>query len=691
MQSWNRNIEHVAPKIADDDIHWASDLLELPPAAFFGEDGSDPRQHIIKSMDSVDVAACPGSGKTTLLVAKLAIIARNWQCRTRGLCVLSHTNAARKEIESRLGNTTTGRRLLSYPHYVGTIHGFVNEFLAIPWLRSKGYPIKMIETGVCQRRRWKMLPYAIQTALEKNRHRPSVLSIKSPDFSVGDIRWGKGILGRNAPTYVQIQDACRQSTHEGYFCYDEMFMWAEDLLAEVPTVVQSLRGRFPILFIDEAQDNSEIQSAILHRVFLKGTSRVIRQRLGDGNQAIFDFNGAEEATTDRYPIAAIVKELPNSHRFGPDIARIADPLGLDPYPSGLKGQGPRTPLSSGLSRGCHTIFLFDGESVSKVLDAYAELLIETFSERELLCGTFTAVGQRHTHPSQEECKECLHDKCQKFPHHVGHYWPCYAPELTSREPRPHTFAQYVFAGIEKAKTSGEVYQAVEKISEGLLRLAGMAKSGMTMGRRMRNHQYVLQLLQQSAAARNCYKIMVVRFAVKQKLPTGETWGKRWRDVVRMIAEAIAGTSLSGQEVEQFLMWKDNFNGSTVGSDSLTGRNNVYMYPSEDPKVQIHVGSIHSIKGETHTGTLVLDTFWQGHGGRHNLELILPWLIGEKHGRSNVGKQQQYRLKTHYVGFTRPTHLLCLAMKRSSLHDGNGSLEQEKVQKLKSHGWNIREV
>src|SRR6266581_4100885 len=92
--------------ITDNDISWVSRLLRLPAAAFSGSDGSDPRQEVMKSLQSIDVAACPGSGKTTLLVAKLAILAEKWQYATRGICVMSHTNAARHEIESRLGNAT---------------------------------------------------------------------------------------------------------------------------------------------------------------------------------------------------------------------------------------------------------------------------------------------------------------------------------------------------------------------------------------------------------------------------------------------------------------------------------------------------------------------------------------------------------------------------------------------------------
>lgn len=149
--------------VTDEDISWAARLLDLSTSSFYGQDGEDSRQEVLKCMDRLDVAACPGSGKTTLLVAKLAIIARKWGYRTRGVCALSHTNVARHQIETRLGNTTVGRQLLSYPHFIGTIHGFVNEFLAMPWLQSLGHPIKMIDTETCEIRRWANLPTGLDT------------------------------------------------------------------------------------------------------------------------------------------------------------------------------------------------------------------------------------------------------------------------------------------------------------------------------------------------------------------------------------------------------------------------------------------------------------------------------------------------------------------------------------------------
>jgi len=141
----NDSVAFAAPEITDAAIPWVCGVLGLPATAFSGPDGQDPRLPVLKSLSTLDIEACPGSGKTTLLVAKLAILGGRWAEGRKGLCVLSHTNVARREIERSLGSTAEGQRLLSYPHFIGTIHGFVNEFLAIPWLRSNGYPIEMID------------------------------------------------------------------------------------------------------------------------------------------------------------------------------------------------------------------------------------------------------------------------------------------------------------------------------------------------------------------------------------------------------------------------------------------------------------------------------------------------------------------------------------------------------------------
>src|SRR5210317_869591 len=100
----------------------------------------EDRISVLESMGSIDVQACPGSGKTTLIATKLILLAKKWPFQHQGICVLSHTNVAKDEIIGRLERSKTieVQRLLSYPHFIGTIQEFVNRFLAMPYLRSKG-------------------------------------------------------------------------------------------------------------------------------------------------------------------------------------------------------------------------------------------------------------------------------------------------------------------------------------------------------------------------------------------------------------------------------------------------------------------------------------------------------------------------------------------------------------------------
>lgn len=414
---------------------------------------------------------------------------------------------------------------------------------------------------------------------------------------------------------------------------------------------------------------------MLYRIFLEGDAPAIRQRFGDPNQAVFNSVEEKGAATDVFP-GMTTKELPNSYRFGPNIAQLAGPLGVTQYDGGLIGLGPSMHRLSRQHEGRHTIFLFGDDGAGKILDAYAALLIETFSEPELVKGPFVAVGQVHKVKGDHQ-----------RPRHVGHYWPDYDPELSKAEPRPQTFMQYVFAGQGKADKIGEAYPAVEKIAEGILRLAGMAEENTALRRRRHSHRYVLQCLEKTPDVQASYKTLMSRLALRRKALRQKTWDNRCCALLRQIAETMADAPLSGEEADAFLNWEDEPGANGAPSTIPKRRDNIYRYSNDQGKVAIRVASIHSVKGETHTATLVLETFYHGH----NLKSLRPWLDGSEAGAESSKKRQADRLKLHYVAMTRPTHLLCLAMKRSTFENSGGKLDQERRRELEDHGWHVRPV
>ncbi|KPF71308.1 MAG: UvrD-helicase domain-containing protein [Blastomonas fulva] len=652
--------------IREQDVAWAAELMGLGPDGFAPVGDDDSRLRAMLNLDTIDFEACPGSGKTTLLVAKLAVLATRWPHRQQGICVLSHTNAARNEIGVKLGNSAAGISLTRYPHFVGTIHAFVNEYLALPWLRSKGLEVQCIDTQIALAMRWRLLPRKTRWAVQKARLSEGCLIYTRPDYTGGST----GKFGPKTPTYEALLEARRTGSEQGYFCFDEMFVWANELLDERPEAAVDLRRRFPLLFVDEAQDNSEAQSALLHRIFSAGDAPSRRQRFGDSNQAIYARVGAEGAATDPFPSAA-VQAMPRSYRFAQLLADEVKGLGVAPQE--LVGAGP--PPEHGVAHHAPTLFLFDDASVQSVLPHYGAHLVATFDAHVLERGVFTAVAGVHDL-----------DEAGRVPHAMGHYAPNYDPACARKEAAPASFAQYLARARFQMAGSGNSDKLVNATASALLAASELV--GGTHGRITRKspHRRVTDLLADTQA--HPAYLALIEAVLECR---GEIVEADWQAALLPQAEAIV-QQLSGagalDDATAFLAWPEHRAALQAGAAPIAHTDNLFVYPEDAPQVRIRLGSIHSVKGETHTATLVLDSFYFAH----HLSELKPWLLGAKIGGSRLnrpgkvlyeGSRMLGRLRLHYVAMTRPTHLLCLAMRKDAFDAGE-------LEILTGRGWTVIE-
>ncbi|WP_256662303.1 UvrD-helicase domain-containing protein [Klebsiella variicola] len=632
--------------IRERDITWAAELMGLGPDGFAPVDGDDSRLRAILSLDSVDFEACPGSGKTTLLVAKLAIMALRWPSRQQGICVLSHTNAARNEINTKLSNSTTGVSLSRYPHFVGTIHSFINEYLALPWLRSKGIEVRSIDTQIALMKRWFMLSGDVRWTLQRNGLSETCLSYTNPDYSGGKpVRFGP-----HTPTYQALLKARQAGSEQGYFCFDEMFVWANELLDMRPETAMDLRQRFPLVLIDEAQDNSEEQSALLHRIFRAGGSPSVRQRFGDSNQAIYARTGLEGAKTDPFP-GPDIHPISRSYRFSQELADKVRGFGVTPQ--ALIGAGPPSKIKAGSQP--PIIFLFDDASVQSVLPRYCTHLIESFEASVLEHGVFTAVAGVHE----------LKDE-SRIPHAMGHYVPAYDPNNARKETTPGNFIQYLSRAQFVSAGGSNSDIIINAVASALLTASHIAGAVYGQLSRKSPHRRVVELLAETEGAKTYLALIDLILLWRGNL-TPDNWHSEALPLVVNCVKQLSNSEMLTADVESFMAWPQK-DIPTGGEEILLQNSNFYHYPKESPQVQIRLGSIHSVKGETHTATLVLDSFFHAH----HLRELKPWLLGTKSGGSSVnqrgktvseGNRMLARLKLHYVAMTRPTHLLCLAMRK----------------------------
>lgn len=672
------DVSPLVPEITDEDIEWVCHLMRL-------DTPDEPRRAFLTARNTLDVSACPGSGKTTLVVAKLAILARKWPHRTKGICVLSHTNVAREEIQRRLGSTVVGQRLLGYPHFIDTIHGFVNRFLALPWLNSNGYPSPIIDNDVTTAYRRGVLTTAdywtVQNFLSQKYSGFDRLRICARDLSF-DLGGTAFPANPDAKSFKLAKQAIETAAQAGYFCYDEMFIWARSLLEDTPDVASWLRRRFPLVLLDEMQDTFELQGAMLHAVFPRASADIVVQRVGDPNQAIFDNAEADPDKSDPFPDPDPARKLsiPNSYRFGSKVAALASPFAATPVGAdGLCGIGPKAIPGAPIACG-HAIFVFPDNSTAGVLDAYGKHVLTMFTDGALTEGAVTAVGAVH-----QDALDVAPGHAH-FPKSVPHYWSGYTAEICRKEPHPRSLVQYVRAAQAVVRDSRDLAPGVEKIASGLIRLVGRVGDAGQLKRRARTHRAIIDALATDAAALAAYRRLVKALLIDWMPLTQANWGVVRNDILA-ISRALCDGAIIEANADGFLAWSADDLSLHLGapaSPSDAGPN-VYRVADATRHVDIRLGSIHSVKGQTHLATMILSTYWHDHSSQR----MLPWLLGAKVNMDGAGTRDQKRLLQTYVAMTRPSHLVCFAIPRSVF--GDDQARADSVAKLQGRGWQVVEI
>ena len=187
-------------------------------------------------------------------------------------------------------------------------------------------------------------------------------------------------------------------------------------------------------------------------------------------------------------------------------------------------------------------------------------------------------------------------------------------------------------------------------------------------------RYLSRLLEHDAATLRRFHLLCWKVAAGE-LPTDPAVWQTWKKPITDIANALlAGTA--AESADDFMAWEDER--GAVGA--LATRGNIFYYPSTEPAVRIKVGSIHSVKGETHLATLVFDTHFNGS----HLTRIKDWLTGARSGLTANRPQLRKSLRQHYVAVTRPSRLLCLAMRSDSFTDAE-------VEQVRARNWNIGDL
>jgi DNA helicase-2/ATP-dependent DNA helicase PcrA len=620
---------------------------------------------VLKEVKSCDVQAGPGSGKTTILTAKLAILARKWPFRDRGICVLSHTNVARKEIGQKLSRSPDLRRLLQYPHFIGTIQAFVDQFLAIPFLRRERVEVTAIDNDRFGARAWAMFcksspkgRFAILNWCRKDSDRAQSivgsLRLDGAHMGVTHSMVGASRFPSESSETGQALIAVKQTLRaEGYFRYDDMYAFAEACLFKVPYIAPALRRRFPWVFIDELQDTSRMQDSVIEQLF--GADSCIFQRFGDKNQAIFDFDADADGGQLLFGRRNTLF-LNGTHRFGKSIAALTSRF-TAVEPQKLVGN-PQVPDCE------HTVFIFNRTAVKRVVPLFGDLVLKRVPADVIQRQTVCVVGNR--------VNAAQHTK-DHFPAFLGDYADGYVSPRAAKPATPDTFLGYIVEARKKwaeTGTGAEPYNLAISGILAFLRRANAVEAETQPRTKTALHQALLQNGCLGALQKLLWQLLN---------PTTALDEHKWAACMNELFARLAPSKPS-QEVLDFLAW-ENCCGvmPASGKKSEIRTEGIYHHRMGDTSLPIRFDSIHGVKGETHAATLVVETFAR----QHDLKELLPVLTAAQHG-SELRDSARSHCKRIFVGMSRPSHLLCLAVSAEHVSD-------DQIAGMEANGWKVVKV
>jgi superfamily I DNA/RNA helicase len=661
-------------KISDEDIAYAENILFGKAGDFDGE-----RKVFIQNLETIDLQAVPGSGKTTALLAKLLILERHLPFEDgSGILVISHTNAAIDEIKNRIGQYCP--KLFSYPNYIGTIQAFVDQFLALPFYYSyMNGNISIVDQDIYQDQIWKRFQdiYWNKAAGEPGkwlwgRHAKTAQQQTKIKSQISDIcnqlierevkgwyfDYGDKILKTKNDRSTVLKDPANAKyiairdmfdsliIEDGIVSFDYMYHFAELYIQKCPIIKYFLQRRFRFVFVDEMQDMDKHQHDLLEYLYFdNGQSLSIYQRIGDKNQAIFsediEYDGIWKDRAKVFPIAG-------SRRLSPSIAKAAQPFGL--IPQDIRGNNSTN--ADGLANNIPPhIIVYDDNSAKNVIPKFCELVKKFENEGRIpkvKKYPITAIAWRKGSDGQFGLKN---------------YWPEYEANTSrSKADYPNLKSYLLFAKTENSQNNlDSIHKSILKAFLRVLRLEQIKNPDSRTG------YFSIGSLQKYLKDRHTslYDDFQLRiFYWCRDVYLGKT-DDTFTDIKQFIPKFLncfgktLGRSVNFANDESI----ENAPKSSDKSQKNAKKDNIYR--CKKTGIEVEIGTVHSVKGETHTATLYLESYYYKDGKGKNAKSYESQRLKDQFAGKKIpdgaGDRTRQSARMVYVGFSRPTHLLCFAV------------------------------
>lgn len=271
------------------------------------------------------LCAGPGAGKTRFLVnhIKNIIANSNRLKKTRKIACITYTNIGVDTLSERLENSLDDVE-------ISTIHSFLymNVIKPFAWLLEDEYNLNLAEIDGHE----EFLPrmgiikdwifetgqyYGSDTDFTQVQKDMRSIILRYED---DDPKWEIKQPCKSAIKFETIIEYKKMCWQEGLLTHDDVLFLSYQLIEKYPRVRETLRAKFPYMFIDEFQDTNPVQAAIIN---LLAKKEIVVGVIGDTAQSIFSFTGANVKSFINFDLQdMILYKLENNHRSTEEIIKV---------------------------------------------------------------------------------------------------------------------------------------------------------------------------------------------------------------------------------------------------------------------------------------------------------------------------------------------------------------------------------
>ena len=233
--------------------------------------------------------AVPGSGKPTVLVTRLGYMIYCKNIPPESILTVTYTVAATKDMSERFA-VRFGEDMAKRLEF-RTINGICARIIQYYGRRIGKTPFELVKdekatTGmlirICQDHG---MGYPTESDLKNVR--TLITYIKNMMLNEEELQKLEEESDiRIAEIY---REYCRQMREQKLMDYDDQMLYAYNILRKDPGVLAYFQNRYPYICVDEAQDTSKIQHAII-ALLAAGTGNLFM--VGDEDQSIYGFRAA---------------------------------------------------------------------------------------------------------------------------------------------------------------------------------------------------------------------------------------------------------------------------------------------------------------------------------------------------------------------------------------------------------------